>query len=136
MEAIAIIETLIPLFENFFLIFAVFTMPVLIVLIISYFENRTTEQFHSTLQELIKSGQEVSSELLQSIPGYKKQNVKRDDIRTGTITIGAGFGIGIFGQFGVAETSLVAIGLMVLSTGFAYLAYGIYDKGKKINDVS
>ena len=136
MEPKAIVEVLIPLFENFFLIIAVFGMPVLIVLIVSYFENRTNEQFHSTLQKLIESGQEVSLELLQSIPGYKMDIRERNDIRTGAITIGAGFGIAIFGQFGVAETSLVAIGLMVLSTGFAYLAYGIYNKGKKVIDVS
>ena len=112
------VQLLIPIFG----IVGVFGMPVFIVWIIHYYESRSEKQFHQALQELIKSGQELSPELLQSIPGYKKLNGKRNDIRTGTITIGAGFGIGIFGQFGVAETSLVAIGLMVLSTGFASLA--------------
>ena len=136
MEAKAIIETLVPLFENFFLILAVFAMPVFIVLIIHYFENRTNEQFHSTLQKLIESGQELSPELLQSIPGYKKENGERNDIRTGTITTGVGIGIAIFGQFSVAETELLGIGLLVSSTGLAFLAYGIYNKDKKVNDAS
>ena len=136
MEAKAIIETLVPLFENFFLILAVFAMPVFIVLIIHYFENRTNEQFHSTLQKLIESGQELSPELLQSIPGYKKENGERNDIRTGTITAAVGIGIALFGQFGVSETPLVGIGLLVFSIGLGILAYGIYNKDKKVNDVS
>ncbi len=138
MEAKAIIETLVPLFENFFLILAVFAMPVFIVLIIHYFENRTNEQFHSTLQKLIKSGQEVSPELLRGIPGYKMEikERERNDIRTGTLTTGVGIGIAIFGQFSVAETELLGIGLLVSSTGLAFLAYGIYNKDKKVNDAS
>ena len=109
---------------------------IIIILIIFYFDKRNKEQFHSTLQKLIESGQELSPELLQSIPGYKKENGERNDIRTGTITTGVGIGIAIFGQFGVAETALVGIGLLVSSIGLAFLAYGIYNKDKKVNDVS
>ena len=127
-------ELLIPIFG----IVGVFGMPVFIILIVFYFDKRNKEQFHSTLQKLIESGQELSPELLQSIPGYKteSENGKRNDIRTGTITTGVGIGIAIFGQFGVAETALVGIGLLVSSIGLAFLAYGIYNKDKKVNDVS
>jgi len=113
-------------------------MPVFIILIVFYFDKRNKEQFHSTLQKLIESGQELSPELLASIPGYKKEkgNGERNDIRTGTITTGVGIGIAIFGQFGVAETALVGIGLLVSSIGLAFLAYGIYNKDKKVNDAS
>ena len=127
-----IIVALIPIFG----IVGVFGMPVFIILIVFYFESKNKEKFHTTLQELIASGQEVSPELLQSIPGYKKENGERNDIRTGTITTGVGIGIAIFGQFGVAETALVGIGLLVSSIGLAFLAYGIYNKDKKVNDVS
>ena len=125
-------ELLIPLFA----IVGVFGMPVFIVLIVLYFDKRNKEQFHSTLQKLIESGQELSPELLQSIPVYKKGNGERNDIRTGTITTGVGIGIALFGQFGAAETELVGIGLLVLSIGLAFIAYGIYNKDKKVNDVS
>ena len=111
-------------------------MPLGIVIAIFYFDTKNKDKFHSTLQKLIESGQEVTPELLQSIPGYKKENGKRNDIRTGTITTGVGIGIAIFGQFGVAETALVGIGLLVSSIGLAFLAYGIYNKDKKVNDVS
>ena len=127
-----IILALIPIFG----IVGIFGMPVLIILIISYFDKRNKEQFHTTLQKLIESGQELSPELLQSIPGYKKENGKRNDIRTGTITSGVGIGIVLFGQFGAQETELVGIGLLVLSIGLGILAYGIYNKDKKVNDVS
>ena len=111
-------------------------MPLGIVIAIFYFDTKNKDKFHSTLQKFIESGQEVTPELLQSIPGYKKENGERNDIRTGTITTGVGIGIAIFGQFGIAETALVGIGLLVSSIGLAFLAYGIYNKDKKVNDVS
>ena len=125
-------ELLIPIFG----IVGVFGMPVFIILIVFYFDKRNKEQFHSTLQKLIESGQELSPELLQSIPGYKKENGERNDIRTGTITAAVGIGIALFGQFGVSETPLVGIGLLVFSIGLGILAYGIYNKDNKVNDVS
>ena len=111
-------------------------MPLGIVIAIFYFDTKNKDKFHSTLQKFIESGQEVTPELLQSIPGYKKENGKRNDIRTGTITSGVGIGIVLFGQFGAQETELVGIGLLVLSIGLGILAYGIYNKDKKGNDVS
>jgi hypothetical protein len=126
-------DILIPIFG----IVGVFGMPVFIVWIVHYFESKSEKKFHQTLQELIKSGQELSPDILQSIPGYKKEkNGERNDIRTGTITAGVGIGIVLFGQFGVAETPLVGIGLLVLSIGLGILAYGIYNKDKKVNDAS
>jgi hypothetical protein len=128
------LDSLVPLFG----VIGVFGMPVFIVLIYFYFANKSEKQFHTTLHELIESGQELSPELLQSIPGYKKEkeNGERNDIRTGTITTGVGIGIALFGQFGAQETALFGIGLLVFSIGLAFLAYGIYNKDKKVNDVS
>ena len=111
-------------------------MPLGIVIAIFYFDTKNKDKFHSTLQKFIENGQEVTPELLQSIPGYKKESVERNDIRTGTITSGVGIGIALFGQFGVSETPLVGIGLLVLSIGLGILTYGIYNKDKKVNDVS
>ena len=126
-------DILIPIFG----IVGVFGMPVFIVWIVHYFESKSEKKFHQTLQELIKSGQELSPDILQSIPGYKKEkNGERNDIRSGTITAGVGIGIVLFGQFGVAESPLVGIGLLVLSIGLGILAYGIYNKDKKVNDAS
>jgi len=127
--------------EALLAVIGIFGMPVFIVFIYFHFANKSKEQFHTTLQKLIESGQELSPELLQSVPGYKKENGKRNDIRTGTIATAVGIGIVLFGQakqfqVGVSEAPLVGIGLLVLSIGLGILAYGIYNKHKKVNDVS
>ena len=128
------LDSLVPLFG----IIGVFGMPVFIVLIYFYFANKSEKQFHTTLHELIESGQELSPELLQSIPGYKKEkNGERNDIRSGAITAGVGIGIALLLQSKqLDETALFGIGLLVLSIGLAILAYGIYNKDKKVNDAS
>lgn len=127
-------DILIPIFG----IVGVFGMPVFIVWIVHYFDTKNKDKFHSTLQKLIESGQEVSPELLQSIPGYKKEkNGERNDIRSGAITAGVGIGIALLGQSKqLHETALFGIGLLVLSIGLGILAYGIYNKDKKVNDAS
>ena len=111
-------------------------MPVLIVWIIFYYDSRVKEQFHATLQKLIESGQELSPELLESVPGYKAGKKDKDDIRSGLITSGVGIGIALFGHFGVGEQPLFGIGLLVLSIGVGILTYGIYSKNKKGDDLS
>ncbi|SVB80472.1 uncharacterized protein METZ01_LOCUS233326, partial [marine metagenome] len=124
-------EILIPIFG----IVGVFGMPVFIVLIVFYFEKRNKEQFHTTLQKLIESGQELSPDLLRSIPGYKvEKNGDRNDIRSGTITAAVGIGIALFGHIGVEEEALVGIGLLVFSIGLGILVYGIYNRNKKVDD--
>ena len=112
-------------------------MPVGIVWIIFYYDNRTKEQFNATLQKLIESGQELSPELLESVPGYKAGKGKdKDDIRSGLITSGVGIGIALFGHFGAEDQAVFGIGLLVLSIGVGILAYGIYSKNKKGDDLS
>ena len=112
-------------------------MPLGIVWIVYYYDGRAKEQFHATLQKLIESGQELSPEVLESVPGYKSGKRKdKDDIRSGLITSGVGIGIALFGHFGVGVQELFGIGLLVLSIGVGILAYGIYSKNKKGDDLS
>ena len=49
--------------------------------------------------------------------------------------MGLGIGIALFGLI-ISVTELVGIGALVLSIGLGILAYGIYNKNKKVNDVS
>ena len=122
--------------EGLLAVIGIFGMPVFIVFIYFHFANKSKEQFHTTLQKLIESGQELSPELLQSIPGYKKENGERNDIRTGTITAGVGIGIALFGGIGVEEEALIGIGLLVFSIGLGILGYGVYNRNKKVDDNS
>ena len=117
-------------------IVAVFGMPVLIVWIVYYYDNRAKEQFHTTLQKLIESGQELSPELMESVPGYKGRRKDKNDIRSGLVTSGVGIGIALFGHFGAEDQAVFGIGLLVLSIGVGILAYGIYSKNKKGDDLS
>ncbi len=124
-------DILIPIFG----LVGVFGMPVFIVWIVFYFDKRNKEQFHTTLQKLIESGQELSPDLIQSIPGYKMdKNGNRNDIRSGTITVAVGIGIALFGFIGVQEEALIGIGLLVFSIGMGILVYGIYNRNKKVDD--
>ena len=112
-------------------------MPVGIVWIIYDYDNRAKEQFHATLQKLIESGQELSPELLESVPGYKAGKRKdKDDIRSGLILIGVGIGLALFGDLGLGLEVVFGVGLLVLSIGVGILAYGIYSKNKKGDDLS
>ena len=112
-------------------------MPVGIVWIVHHYDNRAKEQFHATLQKLIESGQELSPELLESVPGYKAGKRKdKDDIRSGLILIGVGIGLALFGDLGLGLEVVFGVGLLVLSIGVGILAYGIYSKNKKGDDLS
>ena len=111
-------------------------MPVGIVWIVYYYDNRAKEQFHTTLQKLIESGQELSPELMESVPGYKGRRKDKNDIRSGLVTSGVGIGIALFGHFGAEDQAVFGIGLLVLSIGVGILAYGIYSKNKNGDDLS
>ena len=124
---------LVPLFG----IIGVFGMPVFIVWIVHRYKGKRDQAFHSTLQELVKSGQELSPDVIAGIPGYRgsgsgKENKERNDIRTGLITFGTGAGLAVFGY--VIDSVLIGIGLLVLFIGLGILAYGLYAKNKLADD--
>ena len=126
-------ELLVPLFA----IVGVFGMPVFIVWIVHRYKGKGEQAFHDTLQELIKSGQELSPDVIAGFPGYRgsgsgKGYKERNDIRTGLITFGTGVGLALFGY--VIDTDLVGIGLLVLFIGLGILAYGMYAKNKLADD--
>ncbi len=111
--------------------------PILIIWIVRDYDNRAKEQFHATLQKLSESGQELSPELLESVPGYKAGKGKdKNNVRSGLIASGVGIGLALFGHFGLEDQVVFGVGLLVLPIGVGILAYGIYSKNKKGDDVS
>lgn len=117
-------EGIIPIFAIVF----VFGMPVMIVWIALNFSNKKREQFHSSLQKLIDSGQQLTPDLLQSIPGYVEEEKPMNDIKIGAILIGIGLGIAIIGKVGLGANVVMSAGLLVALLGLAFFGYGIYDK--------
>ena len=120
------IDALLPIFG----IVAVFGMPVFVVWVALHFNNKKKEQFHTSLQKLIESGQQLSPELLQSIPGYVEEGQKVNDIKSGAILIGIGVGVVLLGKFGLNATVVWGSGLLVASLGVALLSFGIYAEKK------
>ena len=117
-------------------IVAVFGMPVFIVWTALHFNNKKKEQFHSSLQKLIESGQQLTPELLQSIPGYVEEDKKVSDIKSGSILIGIGVGVVLLGYFGLSSTVVWASGLLLGSLGLALLAFGVYAEKNNSNDAA
>ena len=106
--------------------------PVLIVWVVYHYENKTKEQFHDSLQKLIETGQELSPELLASVPGYKgKQKRDTDDVRSGCIATGVGVGIALLGKFGLGVDVVFGAGLLTICIGLGLLSYGIYKNNKE-----
>jgi membrane-bound ClpP family serine protease len=124
------IDSIVPIFG----IIGVFGMPVFIIAIVLYFKSKEKAQFHESMQKLIESGQELSPELLQSIPGYVEDETKKNDIRSGVILIGVGAGIGLLGYFGLGNSVVWAVGLLLGAIGMATLAYGIYAKKNNLDE--
>ena len=107
-------------------------VPISIVWIVYHYHNRDKEQFHNTLQKLIETGQELSPELLASVPGYKgKQKGDKDDVRSGCIATGSGVGIALLGKFGLGVDVVFGAGLLTICVGLGLLSYGIYKNNKK-----
>ena len=70
------IDSMVPIFG----IIGVFGMPAVIVWTALHFNNKKKEQFLTSLQKLIASGQELTPELMQSIPGYQAEESKDSDV--------------------------------------------------------
>ena len=126
-----ILDQLVPIIG----VIAVFSMPVFIVWLVSYFNTKKEEKFHDTLQELIRSGQELSPEILKSIPGFKATQGVRDDIRNGAITLGIGVGLIAFAA-SMENGPPIGIGFLISSIGLSILIYGIYHKKNHHNNDS
>jgi hypothetical protein len=124
------IDSIVPIFG----IIGVFGMPVFIIAIVLYFKSKEKAQFHESMQKLIESGQELSPELLQSIPGYVEDETKKNDIRSGVLLMGVGAGIGLLGYFGLGNSVVWAVGILLGAIGMATLAYGIYAKKNNLDE--
>lgn len=118
------LDTLVPIFG----ILGIFGMPAFIVWVALRSESKKRELFHTTLQKLIDSGQVLTPELMQSIPGYVEGGGKINDIKAGSILMAVGVGVSLIGLIGLGSMIVFASGLLVVLLGGAFLAYGIYEK--------
>ena len=123
-------DAMVPIFG----IIGVFGMPVVIVWTALHFNNKKKEQFHTSLQKLIASGQELTPELMQSIPGYQEEKPKDSDVKGGAVLIGIGIGIVLLGYFGMHNSVVWGSGLLVGCVGLGLLGAGIYSERDSSED--
>ncbi len=123
------IDSMVPIFG----IIGVFGMPAVIVWAALHFNNKKKEQFHTSLQKLIASGQELTPELMQSIPGYQEES-QGSDVKGGAVLIGIGIGVVLLGFFGLHNSVVWASGLLVACLGLGLLLYGIYSERDSSED--
>jgi len=123
-------DAMVPIFG----VIGVFGMPAVIVWTALHFNNKKKEQFHTSLQKLIASGQELTPELMQSIPGYQEEESKGSDVRGGAVLIGIGIGVVLLGFFGLHNSVVWASGLLVACLGLGLLLYGIYSERDSSED--
>ena len=121
------IDSMVPIFG----IIGVFGMPAVIVWAALHFNKK--EQFHTSLQKLIASGQELTPELMQSIPGYQEES-QGSDVKGGAVLIGIGIGVVLLGFFGLHNSVVWASGLLVACLGLGLLLYGIYSERDSSED--
>lgn len=115
-------------------IVAVFGLPLGIVAIVYAYKNKSEATLHQTLQEAIKTGHELTPELIASMPGSQdadKPNHEHNDIRNGIILIGTGTGLMFLGYFGLGKAVVAGAGMLVMGVGLAYTIFGIYSHKKK-----
>lgn len=108
--------------------------PILILAIIFYYTHLSEQRFHETLQKLIESGQEISEEAISGIPGYKKV-MPRDDSRNGTMAVGVGIGLFLFGFVSLGKF-FMGVGLLVATIGATMVYYHRKNQTNKSTDLA
>lgn len=117
-----------------FFVIIFFGLPIWIVLIVNIFKNRRAKLVHETLQTALNNGQELTLEVIKSLPGYEKE--KKKDTNQGFITTGTGLGLIFFGLllFGDLFNPLSGIGSLIFFIGLAdFIGNRITKQGNSTN---
>lgn len=97
--------------------------PVLIVWIVNIYKARDTKNKYNAIIEVsknIKDGEEVK-EILENLIEKKSSMDLR---RSGVVTIFAGVGLFLFGYFGIGQSIIYGVGLLVLFVGVGQMIAG------------
>lgn len=96
-----------------------------------YFRHRTRAQMQQTVRVALERGQELSPELIDRLGEPRKSPAR--DLRFGVISVFLAIGIAVFG-FALGEDDamrpLLAVAVLPLAVGIAYLALWRFDKSR------
>jgi hypothetical protein len=99
-------------------------LPVLIILIVFYYESKNKKIKYNALIEVskkLKDSEEVR-DLLESFKKGKKSNT--DYRKTGLVTIFTGVGLAAFGYYGLKIDIVFGVGLLVMFIGVGQIIAG------------
>ena len=114
-------ESYVGRLTGLFFVIIFFGLPIWIVLIVNFFKNRRAKLVHDTLQIALQNGQELSVDVIKSLPGYEGK--EKDPNQAFTIT-GTGLGLIFFGLPVISEAlynPLSGIGALIFFIGLAEL---------------
>ena len=97
-------------------------LPVMIILVVFYFDNKSKKEKYDAMVEISKSLKDPSDikELLEDFKEEKKQPI--DYRRSGVLTLFVGIGLFLFGVFSI--NLLKGIGLLVGAIGVGQIIAG------------
>ena len=115
------VESYVGRLTGLFFVIIFFGLPIWIVLIVNFFKNRRAKLVHETLQIALQNGQELSVDVIKSLPGYEGEK-KKDSYQAFT-TAGTGLGLMFFGLllFQSFYNPLSGIGALIFFIGLAEL---------------
>ena len=91
---------------------------------------------HKTLQVALQNGQELSVEIIKSMPGYDEKDKNRSPVQSGFIQLGVGLGLFFLGIFITQYVFNVISGLgaLIFCIGLGQIGYGFYRKAFQIKN--
>jgi len=98
-------------------------LPVLIVLIIFFYDSKNKKSRYDTLITISKNinNPDDLKEILESLVDRKSPTDYR---RNGVITIGVGIGLFLLGKFGLGVGAIFGVGLLVSAIGIGLMIAG------------
>ena len=113
-----------------FFVVIFFGTPIWIILIVNHYKNKRAEQLHNTLQVALQNGQELSVEIIKSMPGYDEKDKKGSPVQSGFIQLGVGTGLFFLGIFIIQNllNPISGVGALIFCIGMGQIGYGLYRK--------
>lgn len=99
-------------------------LPVLIILIVFYYESKNKKNKYNALIEVSKKMKD-SEELRDLLESFKKGKKSNTDYRkTGLVTMFTGVGLAFFGNYGLKNDVVFGVGLLVIFIGVGQMIAG------------
>ena len=102
----------------------------------NHYKNKRAEQLHNTLQVALQNGQELSVDIIKSMPGYDEKDNKRSPVQSGFIQLGVGTGLFFLGIFIIQNllNPISGVGTLIFCIGIGQIGYGLYLKAYSIKN--